>query len=1091
MLSAIITWSLNHRIIVLLGAAALVVAGVVAWQALGIDAFPDTTPVQVQVNAYAPALAPVEMEQQVTVPIEQRLGNLPGVVRMYSQSKFGLAQVVVVFADGTDVYFARNQISERLNAVELPAGIARPRLGPVATGLGEVMHYVVRSTNGPPDEKTLTQLRTVQDWVVRPPLRTVPGTAEINSWGGLEKQYQVRIDPARLRKFGLTFQQVTEAVQANHLNVGGGDVKEAGEMLLVHGTGAVAGEDPEANRRALAALPVSAPRGQPVYLRDVADVTLGHEIRRGAMTADGKGEAVLGLGFMLMGENSHDFTHQLKAKLAQTKVPDGTTVETLYDRTELVDQVIETVKHNLFEGGLLVVAVLFAFLGNLRAGLIVALAIPLSMMFAFCGMWRFGIAGSLLSLGALDFGLVVDSSVVLVENVVRHLSHGDDRDRKTVVRDAAVEVRGPTLFGELIILIVYVPILTLQGVEGKMFRPMALTVIFALLGSLVLSLTVMPALASLVLPRRVPHHDPVLVRLFRTCFAPVLRLALRFRYAVLGLALASLFVAVLMARGLGSEFVPTLAEGAVAGNLIRLAGTDVNESIRMNTLFEETVRSEFKNEVEHVWCRLGTAEVATDPMGVEYTDFFITLKPRDQWKRAKTQDELIKVMKQELGEIKGQKAAFSQPIQQRMDEMATGSKAQIAIKLFGDDFDTLEAKADEIVAAVKDVPGAGDVGIPDQLLGQPVLQVEPKRAELARYGVPVRQVFDLIESLGSKPLGEVREGQLRFPLVVRLPEEYRKNPVAVGDIPFTTANGERMPLSRLVDLKTVDQPATIGREEGQRRVTVQVNVRDRDVGSFVREAREAVAKKVQLPTGGRYRIEWGGQFENLQRASARLTFVVPAALVLIFVLLYLSFGSLLDAVRVFTGVPFAAVGGVAALWLRGMPFSVSAAVGFIALSGVSVLNSLLLVTFVRQLRDRGMPVRQAVEEAVLARLRPVLMTALVAGLGFVPMATSEGVGAEVQRPLATVVIGGVISSTLLTLVVLPVLYVVTGEVYRFGRMAGVSRPVLQPATGGVEDRPAHAGRSPSEESINGRAPETAAGATPAQSGTASQTQSGG
>jgi cobalt-zinc-cadmium resistance protein CzcA len=644
------------------------------------------------------------------------------------------------------------------------------------------------------------------------------------------------------------------------------------------------------------------------------------------------------------------------------------------------------------------------------------------MLFAFCGMLRFGIAASLLSLGALDFGLVVDSSVVMVENIMRHLGHskGDRRKRLEVVREAAVEVRQPTMFGELIIMIVYLPILTLEGVEGKLFRPMALTVIFALLGSLVLSLTVMPVLASLLLPRRVEERDPWLVRVARWLYRPVLHSALRYRVAVLALAACALGVAALAARTLGRDFVPKLSEGALVVGIMRLPGTDLQESLRYNSRMEKALLAAFPDEVRHVWSRCGTAEVATDPMGPEETDFFITLWPREHWKKAHTQDDLVDLIRKEFNDLPGQRLSYSQPIEQRINEMTSGVKADVALKLFGDDFDVLVAKAQELEKVLKQVPGNKDVLV-EQLSGQPTLQVRVLQDQVARFGIPARAVLELVESLGGRAVGQVVEGQLRFPLVVRLPEDLRASPEAVGHILVTAPSGERLPLSRLTAIEVVEGPGKIMREAGQRRVVVQCNVEDRDLVSFVAEAQQRVAEQVQLPAG-RYRLEWGGQFENYERAQARLLIVVPVALALIFVLLYLTYGRLGDVLLVFSGVPFASVGGILALWAGSMPFSISAGVGFIALSGVSVLNSMLLVTFIHHLYAQGVPLDRAVVEASLTRLRPVLLTALVAGLGFLPMAISTGVGAEVQRPLATVVIGGVISSTLLTLLVLPVLY---------------------------------------------------------------------
>lgn len=1028
MLNWIIDFSLRNRAVVLVAVVVVVAAGGWSLQYIDIDAFPDTTPVMVQVNTTAPSLAPEEVERQITYPIEQVISGLPALEKLRSISKFGLSQVVVVFEDGTDIYFARQLIGERLATVELPAGIERPKMGPVSTGLGEVFHYVVRLdgvdiSELPKDRQVekLTELRTIHDWVIKPQLRTVSGTAEVNSWGGYEKQYHVRISPDRLIRHGLTFDEVVEAVGENNRNVGGGNITQNSQMLLVHGIGRTV------DIEQIESIVIKAKDGVPVRVRDVADVEVGHEIRRGAVTADGRGEVVYGLGFMLMGENSHEFTNKLKRKMTEitTSLPHGVEIQTVYDRTELVDHVIETVQKNLFEGGLLVIAVLFAFLGNLRAGLIVALAIPLSMLFAFSGMLRFGIAASLLSLGAIDFGLVVDSSVVMIENCVRKLSHGVPRGmtKLDVIRDAAVEVRKPTMFGELIIMIVYLPILTLQGVEGKLFRPMALTVIFALAGSMVLSLTLMPVLASYVLPKRLEEREPFLIRWTKRLYRPVLHFTMHHKLAVIGFALCLLVVAFgMIAPNLGSEFVPKLSEGAIAINVVRLAGTDLDESIRYNTRMERAILGEFPDEVEHVWSRIGSAEVATDPMGVELTDVFITLKPRGEWTRAETQDELTVLIQESLREMPGQRIAMTQPIEMRLNEMISGVRSDVAVKLFGDDFDVLVDKADEIQQVLRSIDGNADVAV-EQITGQPVLQIQIKQDEIARYGVSAKQVLDLVESLGSYELGDVFEGQLRFPLVVRLPEDIRASPAAIGAIQVSTSSGQRIPLSRLAEIRLVEGPSTITREWGYRRINVSSNIRGRDMGSFVAEAQRRIEEEVQLPAG-RYHVEWGGQFENLISARRRLMIVVPIALVLIFSLLYMTYNNVIDAIRVFTGVPFAWTGGIIALWIRDMPFSISAAVGFVVLSGVAVLDDMLLVSYIRQLRARGAGLEDAVEQAAMTRLRPVLMTAMVAALGFVPMALNTGMGAEVQRPLATVVIGGVVSAMVMSLLVLRVLYMV-------------------------------------------------------------------
>jgi cobalt-zinc-cadmium resistance protein CzcA len=1120
-LNGIIDFSLRHRLFVVLAVLALAAGGVLALRSLDVDAFPDTTPVQVQINTTAPALGPEEVERRITAPIEQALGGLPGLGSVRSVSKFGLSQVVVTFKDGTDVYFARQLVNERLASAALPEGLERPKLGPVATGLGEVHHYAVTATGYdfstlPEDErvKKLTELRVAQDWVIRPRLRAVKGVAEVNSWGGYEKQYQVRIDPGKLIARGLTFDEVVRKVKEDsNFNVGGGSIRQKSQGLLVHGQGRAGGIDD------LKGIVLAARDGVAIRVGDVADVAIGHDVRRGAVTCDGKGEAVLGLSFMLMGENSAAVTADVKAALEEVKasLPPGVEVKTLYDRTELVNHVLDTVRKNLFEGGLLVVAVLFFFLGNVRAAFLVALAIPLSMLCAFSGMLKFGIAASLLSLGAIDFGMVVDSSVVMVENVVRHIAHGDDRSPQEVVRDAAVEVRKPTLFGELIIMVVYLPILTLEGVEGKLFRPMALTVIFALAGSMILSLTLMPALASLFLFDRrgrrrtaemvafdwlagvacrvtvalaVQHFarswllgaaalavllavwlsrgqkeaEPLLMRLVKWLYAPVLRFSMRYRLVVVCFALGVLAVAFgMIAPHLGSEFVPRLSEGAITVNVVRLAGTDLEESIRLNTLMEKAILKEFPDEVEHVWSRVGTAEVATDPMGVELTDLFVTLKARSHWKKAATQAELTVRIERLLREMPGQRLSYSQPIELRLNEMVSGTRADLAVKVFGDDLETLKDRAAEVEKVLREVPGNADVSV-EQVTGQPVLQVKVKQEELGRYGLTARAVLDLVESVGGKPLGEVVEGQLRFPLVVRLPEEKRAGPEAIKAFLIAAPRGERVPLGSVADVRVLDSPSTITREWGQRRVVVTANVRGRDLGSFVAEAQRRVHAEVKLPAG-RYRFEWGGQFENYQRARLRLTIVVPLAALLVFGLLFLTYGNVVDALRVFTGVPFGWVGGIVALWLRGMPFSISAAVGFIALSGVAVLDDMILVSTIRQLRRKGLSVDQAVHTAALVRLRPVLMTTLVASLGFLPMAFSTGMGAEVQRPLATVVIGGVIGAMVMSLLVLRVLYLgfdaaASGALYALTRWGGYRPEQLEWLVGKEREEEAEEGPGP-------------------------------
>lgn len=1017
MLNWIISFSLRNRAAVCIAAVLLTVGGAALLRELPIDAFPDTTPVQVQINTSSPALDPLEIEQQITLPVELAVGGLPGLSNVRSISKFGFSQVVATFEDGTDPYLARQLVGERIQAVQLSPEIERPQLGPIATGLGEIFHYLVWSPDG---TASLTELRELQDWVIKPELRKVPGVAEVNSWGGYEKQFHVVVEPQHLIKYGLTFSDLFTALEANNQSVGGGQIIQAGESVLLHGLGRVQ------DLTEIEQIVISAHEGAPVRVRDVASVRIGHEIRRGAVTADARGESVLGLGFMLPGENSHTVSRALRGQLerAQRALPEGVRVETLYDRTELVDRVIQTVTHNLLAGAILVVAVLFAFLGQLRAGLIVAAAIPLSMLFAGSLMMQAGIAASLLSLGAIDFGLIVDSSVIMVENCARRAAERRDASRLEVIRDAAMEVRRPTMFGELIILIVFLPILTLQGIEGKLFRPMALTMIFALLGSLVLSLTLMPVLCSLLLPARTRESEPRLVRWASRAYRPCLEWALRFRTATIGGA--ALIVAIALAAGtrMGGEFLPRLGEGAIVVNVIRLAGVSVEEAAASNTRIEALLLAEFPDEISRAWSRIGTAEVATDPMGIELSDVFLALRPRSEWKKGGTQQELAERIDAALRDFPGVNLVYTQPIEMRLNEMISGVRSDLAIKIYGEDLPTLVRLSDEVQRVLLQIRGAEDVS-GEQITGQPVLQAKIDSAAAARHGVPARHVLDVIETVGGKVVGEVRQNQRRFPLAVRLGDRVRSDPEALATALIPTAVGPILPLDELARVEKTEGPATIQREWGRRRINVQCNVRGRDVRNFVEEARERVGEQVALPAG--YTLEWGGQFENLERANQRLLLVVPLTLGLIFLLLYASLGSFRDVALVATGIPFGAVGGIAALALRGMPFTVSAAIGFIALSGVAILNGLVIVTFIRQRLRSGSPLDSAVREGCRVRLRPVLMTALVAAMGFLPMALNTEPGAEVQRPLATVVIGGILTNTVLTLIVLPALYTTFGR----------------------------------------------------------------
>ncbi len=1010
MINKVITWSLEHRLVVIALALILVLTGIFAVRNLPIDAFPDTTPVQVQINTTAPALSPLEIEQQITFPVEQAISGLPGLEVVRSISKFGFSQVTVVFEDGTGIYFARQLIMERLQTVELPSGIAAPKMGPVATGLGEVFHYVLSSQT-----MSLEELTTLHDWVIKPRLSAVPGVAEINTWGGELRQYHVLVDVAALLKYDLTMDDLVFALERNNLTVGGGNIVQAGELHLVRGVSLTT------TKAEIGNIVITAHDGVPVLVRDVAEVAIGHEIRRGSATANGQGEVVLGLGFMLMGENSHEVTRRLKSRLEAIRptLPEAVEIKIVYQRTTLVNQVIDTVKENLFEGAILVVAVLFMFLGNLRAGLIVALAIPLSMLCAFNGMLRFGVAGSLMSLGAIDFGLIVDSSVIMVENSVRRLGDRDDqRSVQDIVRDASIEVRRATMYGELIIMIVYLPILTLEGIEGKLFRPMALTVIFALLGSLVLSLTLMPVLTSIFLRKGVEKRPNWLVRGAQWCYRPLLRLALRWRLAFVGGAIILLIGSIVLSQRLGSEFVPRLSEMGIVINTVRLAGVSLEESTRYGSHLERFILDKFPDEVKDVWVRTGTAAVATDPMGIELSDVFITLTPRDQWTRAHNQTELTAIMRRDLDGLPGMRMIFTQPIEMRVNEMVAGIRSDLGIKLFGDDLDVLGEKAAEVEAVLNTIPGAADI-YTEQITGQPSLEITVDQQAIARHGVPARHVLEIVEAIGGRKVGEVREDQRRFDLVVRLAEPYQRDAVAIGRILVPTESGERIPLDQLADIRHVEGPSTITREWQRRRIVIQCNVSDRDIGGFVEEVQRRLAADVALPNG--YYLAYGGQFENIERAQQRLLIVVPLALALILFLLYTSMGTVRESLIIFTGAPFAAMGGILALWLRDMPFTISAGVGFVAVSGVAMLNGLVMMSTINQLQEKGIPLNDAIEKSALMRLRPVLMTALVAGLGFVPMALNTGIGAEVQRPLATVVIGGVITDNLLTLLVLPAL----------------------------------------------------------------------
>lgn len=1025
MLEKMIAAALRNRLLVVLLFLVVFGAGVWGLLRLPVDAFPDTTPVQVQINTTAPSLGPEEIEKQLSLPVELAVSGLPGLVHVRSISKFGLSQVVATFEDEMAILDSRQLIMERLASVELPEGIERPELGPISTGLGEVFHYVLRSEN---PKRSLSELRTLHDWVVKPELRKVPGVAEVNSWGGLEKQYHVIVSPDALLKYGLTYDDVATALRENNANVGGGQVVTGGQTLLVHGLGRVS------SVQEIADIVITAYQGAPVLVRDVAEVALGHELRRGAVSAGGKGEVVLGLGFMLMGENSRLVTTDLKDALERVKeaLPEDIILETAYDRTELVDQVIKTVKHNLTAGAILVIAVLFLLLGNLRAGLLVAATIPMAMLFAALGMQEMGIAASLLSLGAIDFGILVDGSVVMTEANLRRLTERQMQlkrplsvaERFDTILASSQEVVRPIVFGMGIIVLVFLPVLTLQGIEGKMFKPMAWTFIFALLGALLVAVFLSPVLSFQFLPKNLRVHERKVDGWLKRLYGAVLEKALQWRRVFLGtVALAVVATAILSFR-LGGEFLPRLSEGSLVVSVVRLAGVSVDESIAYNTQMEKLLLKEFPDEIRHAWSRLGSAEVATDPMGTELTDLFITLHPRSQWTKAKNQTDLTTNVEKALHGLPGIRTVLSQPIELRVNEMLSGIRGDVGIKIYGVDFGNLVALGEQVEHALLEIPGATDVAV-EQITGQPTLQVEVDRKALARYGVAAQEVLDVVAAVGTPKVGEVFEGERSFPLVLRLPDALRRDPDILADTLIPTRTGAILPLKALADVRQVDRPSTINREWGRRLIKVQVNVRDRDIASFVAAAKAKIAEEVKLPEG--YLIEWGGQFENLERSQKRLMLVVPLTLLLIFFLLYFSLKRLSDVLIIYTGIPLAAVGGIVALYLRGIPFSVSAAIGFIALSGIAVLNGQVLVSAIRGLLEEGLPLVEAVTGAAKQRLVPVLATAVTDAMGFLPMAVSVGVGAEVQRPLATVVVGGVITSTLLTLFVLPTLIIMFGN----------------------------------------------------------------
>ena len=1033
MFERIIRFAIEQRWLVMLAVLGLIGLGIYNFQRLSIDAVPDITNVQVQINTAAPGYSPLETEQRVTYPIETVMAGLPGLQQTRSLSRYGLSQVTVVFQDGTDVYFARQLVNERLQGAvaSMPDGI-HPMTGPISTGLGEIFLWTVeaeenaRKPDGTP--YTATDLRVIQDWIIKPQLRNVPGVTEINTIGGFERQFQIAPIPERLLAYGLTLADVVQAVERNNANVGAGYIERRGEQYLIRVPGQARGLDDLRN------VVLANSAGTPVRVRDVAEVEIGRDLRTGAATDNGR-EVVLGTVFMLVGENSRNVAQAVAKRMQELNrnLPEGVKAITVYDRTNLVDRAIATVQKNLLEGAVLVVVVLFLFLGNIRAALLTAMVIPLSMLFTFTGMVSQKVSANLMSLGALDFGIIVDGAVVIVENCVRRLSHAQERLGRPLTRSerfhevfaASQEARRPLLFGQLIIMVVYLPIFALSGVEGKMFHPMALTVVMALLGAMILSITFIPAAVALFIGEKVSEKENRLMGWARRAYQPMLARALGARAVVLTAAGVAVVLSGLLATRLGTEFIPSLNEGDFAIQALRIPGTSLSQSVQMQQQIERTLKAEFP-EIERVFARTGTAEIASDPMPPNISDAYVMLKPQSAWPQPRrSHAELVAAVQARVAQIPGNNYEFSQPIQLRFNELISGVRADVAVKIFGDDMDVLNKKAQEVAAVLGSIDGASEVNV-EQTTGLPVLTVQIDRDKAARYGVNVGDIQDTIATaIGGRTAGTLFEGDRRFDIVVRLPDRMRDDLASIRRLPITLpANGGAraafIPLSELATLEMAPGPNQVSREDGKRRIVVSTNVRGRDMGSYVQEASAALQQRVQIPPG--YWTTWGGQFENLQSATLRLQIVVPVALLLVFTLLFAMFGNVRDGLIVFTGIPFALTGGILALWLRDIPLSISAAVGFIALSGVAVLNGLVMISFIRNLREGGMPLDRAIFEGAVTRLRPVLMTALVASLGFVPMAIATGTGAEVQRPLATVVIGGILSSTALTLLVLPVLY---------------------------------------------------------------------
>lgn len=1043
MLNSVIRHSVENRFLVVFAFVFVAIIGLYNFQHLPIDAVPDITNVQVQINTNSEGLSTLQVEKQITFPIETAMSGLPKLEQIRSISRFGFSQVTIVLEDGTDIYWARQLVSERLQQAReaIPSELGNPTLGPISSGLGEIFMWTLKATEEARKEDgtryNLTDLRTFQDWIIKPQLLTVKGVTEINSIGGYEKQIHIEPYPEKLLSYHLTFQDVLKALKRNNAFAGGGYIEHRGEQYVIQASGLITEVE------TINSIPLRSINGFPIYIKDIADVHFGNELRSGAATLNGK-EAVIGTAMMLIGENSRAVSLNLAKKLeeANKSLPAGLTAETIYDRTNLVNATIETVKRNLFEGAILVIAILFFILGNIKVALFVALSIPLSMLFAVTGMIQSKIGGNLLSLGAIDFGIIVDGSVVMAENIIRRFAKMQSKlgrvlsqkERISLAYESASEVAKPVLSGVSIIMIVYLPILSLTGIEGKMFVPMAKVVLLALLGSLIISFTLIPALIAIFLKGEVNRKEGKIVRFGKTYYEKALRKAFKYKKTVLGLAGGFLAFTSLLTLQLGSEFIPTLDEQDMALQSLRIPATSISQSVKMQKEVEKAVLSH--KEIKSVFARIGTAEIATDPMPPGIADGYLMLKPRNNWPNPnKLKSDLIQEIEETVSNIPGNLYEFSQPIELRFNELISGVRSDIAVKIFGDDLSVLRNIAEQVETVLKNAQGASDVKT-EQSSGLSTLQIKVDRKEVARYGLNVADVQDVVSlAIGGKKAGLFFEGDKRFDIVVRLPEGLREKLQVIQNLPIPLSNDKKsdlrteahnpdydpmfVPLKLLADIKLVEGLNQVSREDTKRRIVVQANVRGRDMGSFVGEVSEKIDNEVNLPAG--YWYKWGGQFENLEKAKNRLILVVPASLFLIFIILFSTFGSVKDSLLVFSGIPFALTGGVLALLARGIPFSISAGIGFIALSGVAVLDGVVMVSFIKQLLNEGKTVDQAVKEGALVRFRPVLMTSLVAALGLLPMAIATSTGAEVQKPLATVIVGGVISGLILTLLVLPTL----------------------------------------------------------------------